>query len=283
MNKLLYPLLVRVLLAIVLAAAWAPALATPYIRDVRLVGGSKQDILTGETTLIPQGWKMSGQDLNDGAGGDYIHLFYKLESINDGFNYGAVTDFILAKKYYDKIEYEGRTYFPVSYEGGASFVDSKGNVNNGTGGTTIYLYYTRDYFPDKRVVTGISFSPLPSGAVQAVNSSLSNLNSGNKGDFIYMHLATSTALEPVLIGNGTSGTSDIPFYLSNDVSLFPVATDLYSRRDRNSRQHQSHFLLPSEGRQVIEHEWNPNLYEAYGQGFLLRIGPGSEGWLLQGI
>ncbi len=231
MNKLLYPLLVRVLLAVVLAAAWAPALATPYIRDVRLVGGSKQDILTGETTLIPQGWKMSGQDLNDGAGGDYIHLFYKLESINDGFNYGAVTDFILAKKYYDKIEYEGRTYFPVSYEGGASFVDSKGNVNNGTGGTTIYLYYTRDYFPDNRVVTGISFSPLPSGAVQAVNSLLSNLNSGNKGDFIYMHLATSTALEPVLIGNGTSGTSDIPFYLSNDAYPYSLSQQIYTAEE----------------------------------------------------
>lgn len=231
MNKLLYPLLVRVLLAVVLAAAWAPALATPYIRDVRLVGGSKQDILTGETTLIPQGWKMSGQDLNDGAGGDYIHLFYKLESINDGFNYGAVTDFILAKKYSDKIEYEGRSYYPVPYEGGASFVESKGNVNNGTGGTTIYLYYTRDYFPDKRVVTGISFSPLPSGAVQAVNSSLSNLNSGNKGDFIYMHLATSTAQEPVQIGNGTSGTSDIPFYLSNDAYPYSLSQQIYTAEE----------------------------------------------------
>ena len=148
MNKLLYPLLIRVLLVFVLAAAWAPAMATPYIRDVKLVGGSKQDILNGETTLIPKGWKMNGQDLNKGAGGDYIHLFYKTESIDDGFNYGAVTGFIISNKYSDKLEYDGRSYFPVPYDGGTSFKASKGNVNNGTGGTNIYLYYTRDYFPD---------------------------------------------------------------------------------------------------------------------------------------
>lgn len=236
MNKLLYPLLIRVLLVFVLAAAWVPAMATPYIRDVKLVGGSKQDILNGETTLIPKGWKKNGQDLNKGAGGDYIHLFYKTESIDDGFNYGAVTGFIISNKYSDKLEYDGRSYFPVPYDGGISFKASKGNVNNGTGGTNIYLYYTRDYFPDKRVVTGINFDSSPSGAVRSINSTtFSNwgysLNSGNNGDFIYMHVTTSTALEPVQIGNGTSGTDFIPFYLSNTAYPYSLSQQIYTAED----------------------------------------------------
>ena len=237
MNKLLHPLLVRALLAVVLAAAWVPTMATPYIRDVMLVGGSKQDILSGETTLIPKGWKMTAQDLNKGAGGDYIHLFYKLESIDDGFNYGAVTGFIISNKYSDKIEYDGRSYFPVPYDGGTSFKASKGNVNNGTGGTNIYLYYTRDYFPDKRVVTNISFSSNPKGAVRTTNSSTLfsdwgySLNAGNNGDFIYMHVATSTALEPVQIGNGTSGTDFIPFYLGNTAYPYSLSQQIYTAED----------------------------------------------------
>lgn len=237
MNKLLFRFLVRVLLSVVgLAAAWAPAMATPYIRDVMLVGGSAGDIANWTATLIPQGWKMSGQDLNDGAGGDYIHLFYKSESIDDGFNYGAVTGFIIAKNYSDKIEYDGRSYFPVPYDGGTSFKASKGNVNNGTGGTTLFLYYTRDYFPDKRVVTGISFDSSPTGAVRAINSTTfsnwgTSLNSGNNGDLIYMHVSTSTALEPVQIGNGTSGTSDIPFYLSNDAYPYSLSQQIYTAED----------------------------------------------------
>ena len=237
MNKYLYPLLFRVLLVVVLAAAWMPAMATTYVRDVLLVGGGKQDILTGETTLIPQGWKMSGQDLNDGAGGDYIHLFYKTESFDDGFNYGAITDFIIANNYSDEIEYEGRSYFPVPCDGGTSFKASKGNVNNGTDGPKIYLYYTRDYFSDKRVVTGISFNSTPTGAVRSINgTTFSNwgysLNAGNDGaDLIYMHVTTATALEPVQIGNGTSGNSTIPFYFANEAYPYSLSQQIYTAED----------------------------------------------------
>ena len=237
MNKLLYPLFVRLLLVVVLAASWTPAMATPYIRDVMLVGGSAGDIATWMATLLQQGWTFINQDLNDGAGGDYIHLFYKSESLDDGFNYGAVTDFIIAKNYSDKIEYDGRSYFPVPYDGGDSFVDSKGNVNNGTGGTNIYLYYTRDYFPDKHVATGISFSSVPKGAVRAINTTeLFNewgysLNAGNNGDLIYMHVTTATALEPVQIGNGSSGTSTIPFYFANDAYPYSLSQQIYTAED----------------------------------------------------
>jgi len=236
MRRLLYPLLVRVLLVVGLTAAWTPAMATSYIRDVMLVGGSAGDIVTWTATLHQQGWTFIGQDLNKGAGGDYVHLFYKTESIDDGFNYGAITGFIIAKNYSDKIEYEGRSYFPVPYDGGTSFKTSKGNVNNGTGGTNIYLYYTRDYFSDKRVVTGISFNSTPTGAVRAINSTTFNnwgysLNAGNNGDLIYMHVTTATALEPVQIGNGTTGTSNIPFYLGNTAYPYSLSQQIYTAED----------------------------------------------------
>ena len=236
MRKTLLVHFYRTLLAVLLAWAWTPATATSYIKDVQLVGGGEDDIAASTVTLTQQGWKMIGKDLNDGAGGDYIHLFYKLESIDDGFNYGSITGFVIANNYSDKIEYEGRSYFPVPYQGGSSFVASKGNVNNGTGGTAIYLYYTRDFFPDQRVVTDITFSILPKGAVRSIDSSTFSdwgysLNSGNKGDLIFMHVATATALEPVRIGDGTAGTDALPIYLSNDYYPYSISQQIYTAEE----------------------------------------------------
>ena len=234
-NKFLCPLLVRVLLVVVLAVAWTPAMSKPYIQDVMLVGGSERDRETWKDKLQQQGWTFIDQDLNKGARGDYIYLFYKLGSIDDGYNYGAITDFIIANYDSDKIEYDGRSYIPVPYEGGTSFKNSKGNVNNGTNSTKkIYLYYTCDYFADNRVATRISFSPLPNGAVQAINSASSsgyNLNSGNEGsDLIYMLVATATA-EPKQIGDGSSGSDFIPFYLKNTNFPYSLSQQIYTAED----------------------------------------------------
>ena len=232
MRKTLLVHFYRTLLAVLLAWAWTPATATSYIKDVQLVGGSN-GLTIGSMMInycLHQGWVKIDKNLNNGAGGDYIYLLYKADGNDDSFNYDCITDFIFADTYYESLVYEGRTYYPVSYDGDNGFKESKGNLNNGTGSSTkIFLYYTRDTFPDKRVVTGISFSFRPIGAVCWNTGSPCNLNTGNDlSAILFMHLETTQAQEPVKIGNGTTGSSRFPLNMNNSYSL---AQQLYTAQE----------------------------------------------------
>ena len=238
MKKMLSSRLVHLLLAVVLAAAWTPAMATKYIKEVMVVGGdNKAQTIAQASHYMTHGWSDTDQDLNAGAGGDYIYLLYKLDTIEDGFNYGCITGFVFSNSYVSNLVYDGRTYYPVAYDGDNAFKASNGNLNHGTSSSTkIYLYFTRDFFPDKHVATGISFSSLPKDAVRAVNGAAFSdwgysLNTGNNGDPIFMHVATSTALEPVQIGNGTSGTPNIPFYLGNANEPYSLSQQIYTAEE----------------------------------------------------
>ena len=206
-----------------------------FIDDVMLIGGSKSDIASQLGTYVYQGWAYIDNDLNENAGGDYILLLYKTDSFNDGFNYGnSITGFYISNQYSKQIEYGGRTYYPVPCAGGSTFVEKHGDLNRGCGGSSayIYLYYTRDLFPDRRVVTGISFNATQSGAVGLDGGSAGyDLNSDAGGDYIYMHVTTTAALEPVRIGDGTSGTSNIPFYLANAAYPYSLSQQIYTAED----------------------------------------------------
>lgn len=230
----------RVLVALVLAvAAPAAAGAQPYIDDVLLIGGETSDVLTRVMKYQKNGWKAIGKDLNSGAGGDYIHLLYKPASANDGFNYGSITGFYIHSKSTNALPDKtktigGRTYYLVPCEGGSDFVDGRGDLNEGCGTDSdyIYLYYTRDPFPDNRVVTDITFNATQSGALGTNGGSLGyDLNNGAGGDYIYMHVTTATALEPLRIGDGTAGTNNIPFYFGNDYYPYSVSQQIYTAED----------------------------------------------------
>jgi len=235
MNKMLSRLFARVLLAVVLAAAWIPATATSYIRDVMLVGGAgKAQVVLQMVTYQVHGWEYIDKDLNAGAGGDYIFLLYKVDSSDDGINAGYITDFALSNSYVETLVYEGRTYYPVPYDGDDSFKTSRGDLNNGTATTTkIYLYYTRDSFPDGRVTTGISFvsHSVASCVCRIGGTNGYNLNAGTNGDAIYMNVTTATTLKPVQIGNGTSGTPNIPFYFGNENEPYSLSQQIYTAEE----------------------------------------------------
>lgn len=240
MKKKPSSLFFRVLVALVLAvAAPAAARAQPYIDDVLLIGGDASDVLTRVMKYQKNGWKAIGKDLNSGAGGDYIHLLYKPASSNDGFNYGSITGFYIHSKSTNSLPDKtktigGRTYYLVPCEGGSDFVNGRGDLNEGCGTDSdyIYLYYTRDPFPDNRVVTGITFNATQSGALGTNGGSLGyDLNNGAGGDYIYMHVTTATALEPLRIGDGSSGTNNIPFYLGNDYYPYSVSQQIYTAED----------------------------------------------------
>lgn len=236
MKKWSSALCVRVLLVLVLAvAAYVPVRATSFVTDVMLIGGNKADVLVQIVTYHQKGWTVIENDLNENAGGDYIHLLYKTDSYNDGFNYGdGITGFYISNQYSSHIEYGGRTYYPVPCVGGDDFVAGHGDLNEGCGKNSdyIYLYFTRDLFPDRRAVTGITFNATQGGAVGLNGGSSGyDLNSGAGGDFIYMHVTAAAALEPVQIGDGTAGTNTIPFYLGNANYPYSLSQQIYTAED----------------------------------------------------
>ena len=228
-----------VTLFLALYAATSAGAATRFIQDVMLVGGDKSDILTQLVKYHNQGWTLINKDLNDGAGGDYILLFYKQDSYGDGFNYGCITDFFIHTRNDSSLPPDtqtisGRTYYLVPCAGGDDFVNGKGDLNEGCGESSdyIYLYYTRDLFPDNRAVTGITIDNTQSGALGQGNWPTGyDLNSGADGEYIYMHVSKSAALQPLQIGDGTAGTNTIPFYLGNSYYPYSLSQQIYTAED----------------------------------------------------
>lgn len=227
---------VRVFAALVLAVTLnVTAGATQFINDVKLIGGTKSDILTQIVTYHNEGWSIVDHDLNENAGGDYILLMYKLDSATDGFDYGgSITGFYISNQYSSQVSYDGRTYYPVPCAGGSDFVSGHGDLNEGCGSSSayIYLYYTRDPYPDGKIVTGITFNSTQSGGVGLTGGSTGyDLNSGAGGDYIYMHVSRTKPSDPIRIGDGTSGTNTLPFYLGNSYYPYSLSQQIYTAED----------------------------------------------------
>lgn len=63
----------RLLLLAALAAA-VPAHAATFVKDVMLIGGNESETTALKSSYAAQGWTVIDQDLNAGAGGDYIYM-----------------------------------------------------------------------------------------------------------------------------------------------------------------------------------------------------------------
>ena len=171
------------------ASAWA----TDFIKDVMVIGGSEKETDNLKSSLRNQGWTVITRDLNAGASGDYILLLYKSGSNTDGINHSYITDFYIDNEYKHCITYKGRTYYPVPIDGGTNFKKSNGDLNRGSAGDYIYLYYTKNQFADKRAITEITINDTQSGAVGLRGGTKGyDLNSKAGGKYIYMHPATAT-------------------------------------------------------------------------------------------
>ena len=201
-----------ILLAGVLASVRMQA--TDYVKDVKVIGGTASETSNLRNTLTAQGWTFIDQDLNANASGDYIYLLYKTESSSNNVNYDYVTDFLIDNSNNAPTikTYQGRTYRLVPYDGGARFKSSGGDLNSGTMGANIHLYYTTDIVPSNCAVTAIYFDTTQSGAVGLNGSSSGySLNTGTPGKRIFMHVvtaATTTGHEPVSCLELCEATSD---------------------------------------------------------------------------
>jgi len=173
--------------------------ATTFIKDVKVIGGTKDETKELKETLTKQGWTFIDYDLNKGASGDYIYLLYKAEENTDGVNWGYITDFIIhdEKDPPSSLTFHERLYHKASYDGGEWFVDHYGDLNSNSSGDYLYLYYTKEAFPDYRAVTSITFDDSSSDAVRWSDfNEPADLNKGcgSGTDYIYMHFTTATAM-----------------------------------------------------------------------------------------
>lgn len=237
MNRGFMERLLRVAVTLLLAllptvTAWADE----GIKDVMVIGGSESKVNSLKTSLTGQGWHVIDKDLNRGAGGDYIYLLYKSETSN-GVNNGYITDFYISDAKGtapDNLTHNGRTYTLVSFDGGDSFKESKGDLNRGADGKYIHLYYTTALFPNNRFITGISFNSTQTGAVGVNGGSDGyDLNAGAGGDYIYMHLS-------IFSGRGLPYSYDFETTLAEE-GWTTVNCNQYTKVVERGSGHAFHF------------------------------------------
>ena len=190
-----------------------------FISDVVVIGGD--DVSELKERYESQGWTVIDVDLNAGAGGDDVYIAYKKTHYDIDVRGGFITDFIIKTGDFPSefesdrgdIEFDGRQYFRAPHYGSSYFESSGGNLNSGTTGTKMWLYFTRNAFPDNRAITDIAFTTGKNnktktgyttlgenGAVVGSDGSgAMDLNSGAGGDYIYMHFSAVPAFYTVTI------------------------------------------------------------------------------------
>ena len=171
----------------ILIAMVAQAKADNFVTDVMVIGGTQDETNSLKAQYQNQGWTVVNQNLNQGAGGDYIYLLYKTDTdANPDATF--ISDFAWAANYNEQLVNPSCIYYPVAYDGGSQFMASQGNLNSGTNGSSIYLYYTKDAnggTENPHIVKSITFSNSPEGSIPYYM----DFNSGCGGNApeIYMH------------------------------------------------------------------------------------------------
>ena len=221
---------------LVLLGSVQGSLATDFITDVMVIGGTQSEVNTLMDTYKGRGWKVIDQDLNKGCGSksDYIYLLYKTASGDDA-NATFITDFYISTASGtppEGIISNNRTYTLTPYDGGSHFESVHGDLNSNAGGADIHLYYTKDNYDD-RAVKSITFNNTKSGA-EGENGGMTScdLNKGAGGDYIYMHtqysegwIITKNVTGDQCFINGYEGpvatitTITIPYYIDGAVVI----------------------------------------------------------------
>jgi len=216
-------LLVVVLALVMPAQTWARDVRM-FMTDLMLVGGADWSTVSAQINYYQErGYKVIDYDLNKGCGSgtDYIYLLYKPADWNDGQNHGYITDLAIKTStdypdsFYDDVT--GQTYFLVPYAGGSRFTGTKGNLNSGTRGTLLHLYYTKDAIRS-RAITQIYFDSSSTDALSSDGAAV-DLNKGAGGAYIYLHYNWDryTGIRPgVGYDLETYDSPDHTLYLAND-------------------------------------------------------------------
>ena len=236
---------VRIGIALILTLlAAASSWATDYITDVMVIGGDKATISQMKSDYEKDGWTFIDDDLNDGAGGDYVHVLYKKSS---SYSSNVITDIIIKTgEHPDSYIFNGRTYYRAPHDGSEHFKSYGGNLNSGTtvsSSTNMRLYYTKEKFSDKRAVSKIAFTVADNnetktmdgyttlgrnGAVVGTNGSGAldlNEGAGSDSKYIYMHISTVQ-----------SQLADAPEYITDVVVFGGEKDDVNALKERYASQ-----------------------------------------------
>ena len=186
-------------LAVVMMTTASALAETSYITDLMLIGkNNKTEAQELKNQYVAQGWIAIDQDLNAGAGGDYIYLLYKVGGLASA-NQSFITDIYITTDGTSDINatrtINDREYKLVPYDGDEHFMEKKGDLNSNAGGDDIHLYYTTDNDTDFKAISSIAFNKTQSDAVgkNGDNSKGYDLNTGAGGDDIYMHCTRNGA------------------------------------------------------------------------------------------
>ena len=193
------------MMALMLVGTSTSIHAQEYITEVMTIGAEKSDDAKKLRDLYTnKGYTVLNNDLNRGARGWYVYIIWKTSSTANPET-GYITDICVSDKKVDFFAFEGRTYHRASNNNGFN-----GDLNRGSGGADIWLYYTRDrgnlgtYGADKRVITKLSVTNKTedgdnsTAAISWRNSSkydgICDLNKGAGGDdiFLQQHFTTQT-------------------------------------------------------------------------------------------
>jgi hypothetical protein len=218
-------LLVVVLALVMPAQTWAKDVRM-FMSDLMLVGGADWSTVSAQINYYQErGYKVIDYDLNKGCGNgtDYIYLLYKPADWNDGQNHGYITDLAIktSTDYPDSFyDYETEmTYYLVPYAGGSRFTGTKGNLNSGTRGTLLHLYYSKDDYPGSHIgITQIYFDSSSTGALSSDGAAV-DLNKGAGGAYIYLHYNKDlyTHIRPgIRYDLSTYSSPDHTLYLANE-------------------------------------------------------------------
>lgn len=220
-------LLVVVLALVMPAQTWARDVRM-FMTDLMLVGGANWSTVSAKINYYQErGYKVIDYDLNKGCGqsSDYVYLLYKPADWNDGQNHGYITDLAIktGTDYPDSFyDYETEmTYYLVPYAGDSRFTGTKGNLNSGTNGAYLHLYYSKDErrftSPYHSALTKIYFDSSSTDALSSDGAAV-DLNKGAGGAYIYLHYNKDlyTHIRPgVGYDLATYSSPDHTLYLAN--------------------------------------------------------------------
>ena len=176
-----------------------------FITDVMLIGGSQSETEALIDRYCSDGWWFIPENLNEGAGGDYIYLLYKAENNPDNKNHGFITDLYLLNQSASKapatLSFNNRTYHLAPCDGSQHFKDQKGCLNSNASAFSdpIHLYYTKDLYPNNRAITEIEIDDNINNAVgKNAGTTGYDLNTGcgKNAAKLYLHFSCGRTAAP---------------------------------------------------------------------------------------
>ena len=244
----------KLLFLFALLCAVAQGARAEFITNIVVVGDDdRSDAVNLYETYTKAGWIGCDQDMNDGVGGHYIYLVF--QKGNSGTPITHLYLYSGANPGPDSFTYYGRTYYRVGYDGDDEFRNKGGDLNCGAEGNWIYLYYTKDPFPDGRYLTDIFINKNMAGLSLNDGPSPGNLNDGTYGPGIYMQPTvgyTAYGNWDAYHANSFSHVDGKTIYIENEAELALLA---YNVNNGNS-YYGTTFVL-NRDLNLSDHWWIP--------------------------